>query len=109
MIKQIDEIPKGYTQVDKLKLAVNDIRTIIDNRIAKSEIINPVYSESSCYDGYKRAIRKAVVEIMREKGKGYVNAFACFQIIHRKIEGKLRWFIMFDAENWDRLWNMKED
>ena len=109
MIRKVEEIPKDPCQVDKMKLAMDDIRTIIEKRIETSEIVNPVYSESSCYDGYKRAIRKVVIGIAREKGVGYVSAGACFQVIHREIDGQKRWFIVFDAERWDAVWKFIEE
>ena len=106
MIRQIEEIPKTPNQVDRMKKAMEDIQEIIQKRMEKSEIIDPAYSESSLYEGYKRAIRKVVMEKAKKAGMGYVPAWASFQVIHREIDGKRRWFILFDVQQWDMAWYM---
>lgn len=106
MIRQIDELPKGETSGSKMEAAIKDIREIIEKRIQRSVIVKSPFTESSTYEGYKRAIRKAVLQVRREKQTCRVPDWDCFKVIKKTVDGVTFWYIIFDVEKWDIEWAM---
>lgn len=103
-VKVIDSIPYEKVENKRMESLKRDIREIIDNRIAVCEIIEPPYPQSSMRDKLKRAIRTILWEYVTETADGkrkYPN-YNAFEILSKKIDGVVHWYIKFDADVWEK-------
>lgn len=104
-VKVIDSIPYVKQENTRMESLKRDIREIIDNRIAVCEITEPPYPQSSMRDKLRRAIRAILWEYVTETADGkrkYPNYNDAFEIMSKKIDGVIHWYIKFDADVWEK-------
>lgn len=104
MIKKVAEIPDEIIKETKMDVAKSDIREIIEKRIKRSKIVKSPFAASSTQECYRRAIRKVIWDIKKEKQTSAVPDWDCIKLIRRTEDGVVNWYIFFDVEKWDKEW-----
>lgn len=78
-----------------------DIKTIIDQRIPVSEIVNPPYTDTSMRAILQKVIRIALSEWRTENRHYRSPQWTCFTIHEHKNGSEKRWFVEFNLRQWD--------
>jgi hypothetical protein len=103
-IKAIAQMPEPQVNA-RMEALMQDVRDIIDKRVAVCEIIDPPYPQSTMRERLEKAVRNVIAERMSKAGAvGYIKAKEIFTVESRKTDGVVRWFVQFDAERWAAEW-----